>query len=445
MTSESTLLDARELYKVFHVKSAGLNGGRSYAGQKVELRAVDGVSLRVAPGEIVGVVGESGCGKSTLARMIVCLEEPTRGEVIFDGVNLLHQPGRELRALRRRFQIVFQDPYSSLNPRIRVADALAEALKVHGIGTKADRAERVAGLFRMVELGTDLQGRYPAHLSGGQRQRVGIARALAVQPDLIVADEPVSSMDVSVQAQILNLIRRLRGELGVAWIFVGHNLSVVHYIADRIAIMYLGRIVEEGPASVVFTEPLHPYTRGLLESAPEPDPRARLTTAPLQGDPPSPTSIPQGCRFASRCPIARQFCRDNDPGLRQHAAGHSVACWAVTEPGSWESGGSLDHLEAPARNGPALPARTAKGNLSWHTIRSTTSSRVRCCRHSWPAGQHCSPSTCSTSMPTRTAGWVRWPGSRANRSCSRSGSRRSMRSCRGSRACKMPSARQPRR
>jgi oligopeptide/dipeptide ABC transporter ATP-binding protein len=206
---------------------------------------------------------------------------------------------------------------------------------VHDIGAKTDRADQVASLFRMVELGADLQDRYPAHLSGGQRQRVGIARALAVRPDLIVADEPVSSMDVSVQAQILNLIRRLRSELGVAWIFVGHNLSVVHYIADRIAIMYLGRIVEEGPASVVFTEPLHPYTKGLLESAPEPDPRAKLTTAPLRGDPPSPTNIPPGCRFASRCPIARQFCRDNDPELRQHATGHSVACWAVTEPGSW--------------------------------------------------------------------------------------------------------------
>jgi oligopeptide/dipeptide ABC transporter ATP-binding protein len=342
MTSESMLLDARDLYKVFHVKSAGLTGGRSHAGQKVELRAVDGVSLQVAPGEIVGVVGESGCGKSTLARMIACLEEPTRGDVIFDGIDLLRQHSRELRALRRRFQIVFQDPYSSLNPRIRVGDALAEALKVHGIGDKADRADQVASLFKMVELGTDLQSRYPAHLSGGQRQRVGIARALAVQPDLIIADEPVSSMDVSVQAQILNLIRRLRSELGVAWIFVGHNLSVVHYIADRIAVMYLGRIVEQGLANVVLTEPLHPYTKGLLESAPQPDPRVKLTTAPLQGDPPSPTSIPQGCRFASRCPIARQFCRDHDPELREHAAGHSVACWAVTEPGSWEAGGALD-------------------------------------------------------------------------------------------------------
>jgi oligopeptide/dipeptide ABC transporter ATP-binding protein len=335
MTSQSTLLEVRDLHKVFQVKSAGLNGGRSQSGKKIELRAVDGVSLRVAPGEILGIVGESGCGKSTLARMIVSLEDPTSGEVIFDGTDLRQQPGRELRELRRRFQIIFQDPYSSLNPRIRVGEALAEALKVHRIGDKQDRANRVADLFRMVELGADLRDRYPANLSGGQRQRVGIARALAVQPDLIVADEPVSSMDVSVQAQILNLIRRLRGELGLAWIFVGHNLSVVHYIADRIAVMYLGRIVEEGPATVVFTKPLHPYTKGLLESAPEPDPRAKLTTAPLQGDPPSPTSIPPGCRFASRCPIARKFCQDNDPDLRQQGADHTVACWAVTEPGSW--------------------------------------------------------------------------------------------------------------
>jgi oligopeptide/dipeptide ABC transporter ATP-binding protein len=342
MTDAGELLEVRDLHKVFQVKSAGLNDGRSQAGRKVDLHAVDGVSLRVAPGEILGIVGESGCGKSTLARMIVCLEQPTGGEVIFDGVDLQRQQNRELRSLRRRFQIVFQDPYSSLNPRIRVGDALAEVLKVHGIGTKADRADRVTSLFRMVELGPDLQGRYPAHLSGGQRQRIGIARALAVQPDLIVADEPVSSMDVSVQAQILNLIRRLRSELGVAWIFVGHNLSVVHYIADRIAVMYLGRIVEEGPADVVFTEPLHPYTKGLLESAPQPDPGAKLAAAPLQGDPPSPTNIPQGCRFASRCPVARQFCRGHDPDLRQHDAKHSVACWAVTDPGSWEAGGALE-------------------------------------------------------------------------------------------------------
>jgi oligopeptide/dipeptide ABC transporter ATP-binding protein len=337
------LLGVRNLHKVFRVKSAGLNGGRRHASKKVELRAVDGVSLQVAPEEILGIVGESGCGKSTLARMIVCLEEPTDGEIIFDGVDLLQLPSRELRALRRRFQIIFQDPYLSLNPRIRVGDALAEVLAVHGIGTKADRTDRVADLLRMVELGADLHGRYPAHLSGGQRQRVGIARALAARPSLIVADEPVSSMDVSVQAQILNLIRHLRSELGVAWIFVGHNLSVVHYIADRIAIMYLGRIVEEGPAEVVFSAPLHPYTKGLLESAPKPDPRARLLSAPLQGDPPSPTNIPPGCRFASRCPIARQFCRDHDPDLRPHDPAHSVACWAVTERDSWAEGGTLNN------------------------------------------------------------------------------------------------------
>lgn len=336
MSAANGLLGVRNLHKVFRVRSATSNRGGQRAGRKVELRAVDGVSLQLAPGEILGIVGESGCGKSTLARMIVCLEEPTAGEVIFDGVDVSQLPGRELRALRKRFQIVFQDPYLSLNPRIKVGDALAEVLRVHGIGTRADRNDRVADLLRMVELGADLRARYPAHLSGGQRQRVGIARALAAQPRLIVADEPVSSMDVSVQAQILNLIRRLRSELGIAWIFVGHDLSVVHYIADRVAIMYLGRIVEEGPAEVVFSSPLHPYTKGLLESAPKPDPRAKVPAAPLQGDPPSPTNIPIGCRFARRCPIAREFCLDHDPDLRSREPTHTVACWAVSDPAAWE-------------------------------------------------------------------------------------------------------------
>jgi len=346
VTTPNGLLVVRNLHKVFRVRSAASNGGGRRAGRKVELRAVDGVSLQVARGEILGVVGESGCGKSTLARMIVCLEEPTGGEVNFDGIDVLQLSGQDLRALRKRFQIVFQDPYLSLNPRIKVGDALGEVLRVHAIGTKADRNDRVADLLRTVELGDDLRARYPAHLSGGQRQRVGIARALAAQPSLIVADEPVSSMDVSVQAQILNLIRRLRSELGVAWIFVGHDLSVVHYIADRIAIMYLGRIVEEGPADLVFTSPLHPYTKGLIESAPKPDPRTKIPAAPLQGDPPSPINIPTGCRFARRCPIARQFCLDHDPDLRSHEPAHTVACWAVTEPAAWERTEALSARKA---------------------------------------------------------------------------------------------------
>jgi oligopeptide/dipeptide ABC transporter ATP-binding protein len=330
------LIETRGLRKVFDVHAGLLD--RALRRERLRVHAVDGVSLTVVAGEIVGVVGESGCGKSTLGRLIVRLEEPTAGEIRYRGVDLVPLSERELRPHRRALQIVFQDPYSALNPRQKVGSVLAEALRVHKLCARGDVDARVVETLALVELPAAIAHRYPAHLSGGQRQRVGIARALAVSPDLIVADEPVSALDVSVQAQILNLVNDLKRELGVSWIFIGHNLATVRQVADRIAVMYLGRIVELGPAEVILSAPLHPYTRALLESVPHPDPRRPMEPPKLVGDPPSPIRIPKGCRFASRCPLARPFCRDNDPTLVRSSAGHEVACWAVTHPDAWRGG-----------------------------------------------------------------------------------------------------------
>jgi oligopeptide/dipeptide ABC transporter ATP-binding protein len=333
------LIQVRGLRKVFDVHAGVLD--RALRRERLRVHAVDGVSLTVDVGEIVGVVGESGCGKSTLGRLIVRLEEPTAGEISFRGRDLVSLSARELRPHRRALQIVFQDPYSTLNPRLRVGSVLAEALRVHKLCARNDVEKRVGETLELVELSPSIADRYPAHLSGGQRQRVGIARALAVRPALIVADEPVSALDVSVQAQILNLVNDLKRELDVSWIFIGHNLATVRQVADRIAVMYLGRIVELGPAELILSAPLHPYTRALLGSVPHPDPRRPLEPPRLVGDPPSPIRIPKGCRFAARCPLARPFCRDNDPSLVHASLVHEVACWAVTHPEEW--GG-----EAPA-------------------------------------------------------------------------------------------------
>ncbi len=331
--SETALLEARDLRKVFELRP-GLVGWL-VRRERLRVHAVDGVSLRIGRGETLGVVGESGCGKSTLGRLLVRLEEPTAGAILYQGVDLVGLPERRLRTYRRALQIVFQDPYSTLNPRLRVGSILAEAVRVHAMRPRAEVGTRVRELLELVELPASIAGRFPGHLSGGQRQRVGIARALAVEPDLIVADEPVSALDVSVQAQILNLINDLKRELGVSWLFIGHNLASVRQVSDRIAVMYLGRIVEQGPASVILSAPLHPYTRALLEAVPHPDPRRELRPPQLAGDPPSPIRLPAGCRFASRCPLARSFCRMHDPVLAAATAGHDVACWAATHPGEW--------------------------------------------------------------------------------------------------------------
>jgi oligopeptide transport system ATP-binding protein len=288
------------------------------------VHAVDGVDLRIASGETLGLVGESGCGKSTLGRALLGLLRPTAGEVRFDGVPIATLRGERLRAFRQKAQMIFQDPFSSLNPRLSVGSALAEVLKVHRRVEPGREAEAVAEWMRRVGLRPEDAPKRPSAFSGGERQRVVIARALMLEPEFVVADEPVSALDVSVQAQVLNLLRRLKDEMGLTMVFISHDLGVVRYIADRVAVMYLGRIVEIGARRQVFTAPRHPYTSALLQSVPHLD--GRPLGAALGGDPPSPVHVPRGCRFASRCPYAAARCREEDPPLREVEAGHWAAC-----------------------------------------------------------------------------------------------------------------------
>jgi oligopeptide/dipeptide ABC transporter ATP-binding protein len=330
--TDGTILRIRDLYKTFEGRRRFLGAGGA------QVRAIDGVSLDVRRGETLGIVGESGCGKSTLARAMLRLEEPSGGQIIFDGVNILDLPERQLRKIRRNFQMVYQDPYSSLNPRMKIGHVLSEVLLVHGICTRSAVRGEVAKLLTLVGMPPEVATRYPAHLSGGQRQRIGFARALAVRPRLIVADEPVSALDVSVQAQILNLMKDLKAEVDVTWVFIGHNLGVVRQIADRVAVMYLGRIVEEAPAGRLFSSPRHPYTQALIAAVPLPDPTKPMVLPQVTGDPPSATNIPSGCRFHTRCPLARSYCQAHDPSLQLIESDHRVACWAVTAPELWSSG-----------------------------------------------------------------------------------------------------------
>jgi oligopeptide/dipeptide ABC transporter ATP-binding protein len=289
------------------------------------LRAVDGVSLEVFPGEVLGLVGESGCGKSTLARCIAGLYEPTSGEVRFAGQLL--RPNRT-RAQRRRIQMVFQDPYSSLNPRMTVRQTLRELLRVHHVVPSDQVETRSRELLQLVGLGARSLEAHPRQFSGGQRQRVSIARALALEPDLLLADEPVSALDVSVQANILNLLRRLQQQLGLTMLFIAHNLAVVRHLCDRVAVMYLGRIVEVAPTGEMFTNPRHPYTQGLLKAIPRLVPGRVSTAVAVKGDPPSPSHVPSGCRFHPRCPIAQSICTEKDPALEPvlSGPGHRAAC-----------------------------------------------------------------------------------------------------------------------
>ena len=312
------LVRVRGLFKHFPV-----------AGSDDVVRAVDGVTFEIFAGETLGLVGESGCGKSTVGRCLLRLIEPTRGEVLFEGKNVLDLSGRSLRALRREMQIIFQDPYASLNPRLRVRDIVAEPLVVHGVGEKAERRERVAELLRKVGLDPDYMNRYPHEFSGGQRQRIGIARALALNPKLIVADEPVSALDVSVQAQVINLLEDLQSEFKLTYLFISHGLAVVEHISDRVAVMYLGRIVEIASAADLYANPLHPYTRALLSAIPVPDPTRKRERIVLTGDVPTPINPPPGCRFHTRCPEAIPECAQIDPDLREVAPRHSVACIRV--------------------------------------------------------------------------------------------------------------------
>ena len=323
------ILEIQDLRKYYPIR------GGIFGGKVGDVRAVDGVSLSVRRGETLGLVGESGCGKSTLGRTVIRLEDPTEGRVLFEGTDVAHASRAELFRLRREMQMIFQDPYSSLNPRMTVGEIVREPLLVHRIGTRRTQVDTVRALLETVGLTGEMLERYPHEFSGGQRQRIGIARALALEPKIVIADEPVSALDVSVQSQVLNLMLGLQRERGLTYLFIAHDLSVVEHISDTIAVMYLGRIVEKGPAARVFERPSHPYTRALIAAIPEPDPRRRRESPVVTGETPSPVSPPPGCPFHPRCPYAIDDCRAAVPPLEP-------------APGS-AAGGDAEHLAACIR------------------------------------------------------------------------------------------------